>query len=81
MTYAASQSACTALGWSLISPVFASDISVIAQAYPLWVNIQTTLGSSIYTNNLFPTNQSNWNTYVTNSSTAVYSTYIYALQI
>ena len=84
MTYTASQSACIAIGWSLISPIFSSDITVIAQAYPtyrLWVNMQTSLGSSIYMNNIFPNNQSNWNTYVLNSLTAVYSTYIYALQI
>ena len=84
MTYTASQSACTALGWSLISPIFASDISVIAKAYPtyrLWINMQTTLGSSIYTNNLYPTNQSNWNTYISRSLSSVYSTYTYALQI
>jgi hypothetical protein len=84
MTYSASQTACTTLGWSLISPIFASDISVIAQAYPsyrLWVNIQTSLGSSIYINNLFPTNQSNWTSYVSSSLTADYSMYTYALQI
>ncbi|CAF1052540.1 unnamed protein product [Rotaria sordida] len=84
MTYTASKSACTALGWSLISPIFASDISVIAKAYPtyrVWINMETSLGSSIYTNNIFPNNQSNWNTSVSRSLTAVYSTYTYALQI
>ncbi len=84
MTYNASLLACTNLGWSLISPIFASDISVIAQAYPtyrLWVNIGTSLGSSIYINNIFPNNQSNWNTYVLSSLTAVYTSYTYALQI
>ena len=84
MTYTASQSACSTVGWSLISPIFATDISAIAQIYPtyrLWVNMQTALGSSIYINNIFPNNQSSWNTYVLKSLTAVYSTYIYALQI
>ncbi|CAF1140747.1 unnamed protein product [Adineta steineri] len=84
MTYTASQSTCTAIGWSLISPIFASDIVVIAQTYStyrLWVNIQTSIGSSSYTNNIFPYNQSNWTAYVSKSLTAVYSTYIYALQI
>ena len=83
-TYTASLSACTSLGWSLISPIFASDVSVIAQAYPtyrLWVNIGTSLGSSIYINNIFPTNQSNWTAYVSNSLTADYTSYTYALQI
>jgi hypothetical protein len=84
ITYTASQSACSALGWSLISPIFASDISVIAQIYPtyrLWVNIQTSIGSTIYVNNIFPNNQSSWNSYVLNSLTSSYSSYIYALQI
>jgi len=68
----------------LISPIFAANISIIAQVYPtyrLWVNIETSIGSSIYINNIFPTNQSNWNTYVTRSLTADYSMYIYVLQI
>lgn len=84
LTYSASKSACTTLGWSLISPIFATDISTIAQAYPtyrLWMNMETSIGSSTYINNIFPTNQSNWNTYVTSSLTADYSLYTYALQI
>jgi hypothetical protein len=84
MTYSTSLSACASLGWSLISPIFASDVSVIAQAYPtyrLWVNIGTSLGSSIYINNIFPTNQSNWTAYVSSSLTADYASYTYALQI
>lgn len=84
MTYAASQSACNSLGWSLISPIVGADIPIIAQAYPtyrLWMNMQTSLGSSIYINNLFPTNQSNWNSYVTISLAPKYSAFLYALQL
>jgi len=84
MAYSASKSTCTTLGWSLISPIFASDISVIAQAYPtycLWANIEISVSSSIYRNNIFLNNQSNWNTFVTSSLTADYSAYMYALQI
>ncbi|UJR32173.1 hypothetical protein I4U23_019639 [Adineta vaga] len=83
-TYSASQTACNGIGWLLISPIFASDIIIIAQAYPtyrLWVSIETSLGSSIYVNNIFPNNQSNWNTYVSRSLATVYTSYVYALQI
>ncbi|CAF1678468.1 unnamed protein product [Rotaria magnacalcarata] len=84
ITYTASKVACTGVGWSLISPIFASDISAIAQIYPtyrLWIDMETSLGSSNYTNNIFPNNQSNWNNYISRSLAAVYSTYTYALQI
>lgn len=84
LSYSASQSACTNLGWSLISPIVASDIPVIARTYStyrLWINIQTSLSNSTYINNLFPNNQSNWNTYVLSPSIADYFSYIYALQI
>ncbi|CAF0764399.1 unnamed protein product [Adineta ricciae] len=84
MTYSASQMACIGIGWQLISPIFASDVTVIAQIYStyrLWVNIQTSLGNSTYVNNVFPNNQSNWNTYISYSLASVYATYVYALQI
>ena len=84
MSYANSKSACTTVSWSLISPIMAADISVIAQFYPtyrIWVYMETTLGSSNYTNIVFPSNQSNWNTFVSTGTSSSYATQVYALQI
>lgn len=84
MSFSTSQSACSSLGWSLISPIVASDIAAIAQRYPtyrLWIDMQTSLGNSGYSNILFPSNQSNWTMFISQSLTADYWTYIYALQI
>lgn len=84
MSYTMSLTTCSSVGWYLISPVTAADLTSISQNYPtyrLWVNIQTSLNSTVYSNNIFPTNQSNWNSYVITSTTSSYNTYTYALQL
>jgi len=43
--------------------------------------MQTSIGSSNYVNSLFPTNTSNWDSFISTSLASDYSTYSYALQI